>query len=121
MKFIHGQKILANALIVFGSSFVAGFIIGFAAAAAHLDPQPKNTLLILFGWLATLVGFVIVGLRTPREVYWGSLSCTAVVVWILSLIQLAFGSTVLQWALSIIMIMVMMGVGGGLALLLKRS
>ncbi len=97
-------------------TFLGGFVIGFVWSFFKLEPSVYREALALSNLVFGSVGFLIVGLLN-RMGRWRHLLQVAFLSWIGSLINLAFGMNLAHWALGLIFILIIMGIGGGVAAL----
>ncbi|HLY58550.1 MAG TPA: hypothetical protein VKS60_23510 [Stellaceae bacterium] len=113
--------ILRDVLIIFGLTFLSGFVVGFLFAFRGASGTPAYAVALgLSNLVFGTVGFVISGCLAPPG-RWRHLLLVAVGVWLLSLANVAFmGVPFLQWAFLVIPIAIIMGVGGGLSYLFRR-
>jgi len=110
---IDWKRVLIDSTIVFLSSVVTGFISGLLVAALHLSDQGALIILIL-NPLAIMAAFAYASARIP-EYPWKHLFLVAVVVWLISVIQPLVGAfSYMDWLISIVIIIVLMGIGGAI-------
>ncbi len=114
------KPILRDVLIVLGLTFLGGFVVGFTAGVTG-RPTPLAAIALANLVFGTL-GFAIVGClnATPASERFQHLSQVAVGVWLCSLVNVAFGVTILQWFTAGGLILFLMGLGGGISLLIAR-
>jgi FtsH-binding integral membrane protein len=111
------KTVLRDVAIIFGLTLIGGVIVGVA-----LDSEQNKTVAlavstILFG----IIGFCISGALIKVNRF-NHLLKVAIGFWILGIVNVLFGkSTIIQWASSIIVILILMGIGGGLSYLFSRS
>ena len=105
--------------IVFVLTFLGGLVVGFTTSLTGAEVNILAVALsnIVFG----TVGFTISGciVKTSR---FRHLFQVALGVWLLSLINVALGLVdIQQWLVSILSVLLMMGMGGGLSYLFVRA
>lgn len=115
---IRWLPVLRDVLIVFASTFIGGFLVGFLAALLHWDSETYAVTLGLTNILFGSIGFLIAGLLVTRD-RWAHLCHVGFASWLLSLVNLAFGVSLIQWLFAIVFIAVMMAIGGGMAALIR--
>ena len=115
------RKILIDALIVWSLTFFGGFVVGFILSAIGItDPAIKTALLAISNITWAIIGFFIVGIRNTEK-YWIHLSIVTVLVWLSGFLNLLFGSSLLNIVIGIFLLFVLMLIGGGLGLLIRRN
>ena len=113
--------ILIDALIVYGLSFLGGFLGSILLRASKINNSELYVALLgISGGIAISLGFFIVGMRT-NEKYWWHLSLVALCTWLGGLLNLLNSGNFYNWFFSIILIFFCMVVGGGLRLLIPRK
>ena len=106
---IRWQSVVRDVLIIFGLTFIGGFIIGFMSAVSggSVNQAYLGLSNIFFG----TVGFAIsyVWTKTHRMPH---LFAVAGGTWILSIINVFFGyGTIITWIFALIPVLLMMGLG----------
>ncbi|MEM8779305.1 MAG: hypothetical protein AAGF26_10625 [Cyanobacteria bacterium P01_G01_bin.49] len=113
--------ILRNSVIVLGLTALGGFIIGIASTSSP-GGIPLAALAVS-NLLFSIVGFFICGCITTQE-RWKYLSYTAIVVWLISFVNLFFmGSAVNvgHWLIGLPLTFILMLIGGGISTLFVKS
>jgi len=111
--------VLRDVAIFFALTFFGGFVVGVICAML----QVPSSIVALAGanLITSTIGFFIAGLLTTRR-RWQHLGIVAVGAWATGLVNVAFGGTsVGHWMGSIVFIFATMGIGGGLASLLRKA
>ena len=109
--------VIRDVLIIFVLTAVGGFLIGFFSAQAGIS---ASVALVGMSNIATsVIGFAISGALTRADRL-RHLLVVALGVWLLSLVNLAIGVSVVQWILGGLVILLACGIGGGIAALLFR-
>lgn len=116
---INPLHVIRDVVIIFILTALGGFILGIATRTI----PDKNLVMIALGIsniIFTTIGFVIAGcLKVVHR--WLHLFIVALCLWLLGLINVFFFNfSMLEWALGFIAILVAMGIGGGIASLLRR-
>lgn len=109
--------------------FVIGFAVGFVGGTTGASAATVDTILILlvliFGTIVAIIAFLIIGLRVDTATRWQHLVYVALGTVILTLfVNSLFGAQALTPAaiiLALIQTFFAMGVGGGLAMLLRPN
>ncbi len=115
---LNWKLVALHALIVFALTILGGFSVGFITSISG-TPAPL-TVLAITNLVFASAGFAYAAYKT-REKRWAHLSAVALVLWIFSLMNLVLGfATFLEWALSLIVILVFMLVGGGTGILIEK-
>jgi len=116
---IRWLVVLRDVAIVFGLTFVGGFVIGVVGG---LRGEPVNVLVLGVSNLITAtIGFSIVGSLT-REKRWAHLAVVAVGAWLTGLANVALGTTnIFQWVAGIFFVAATMGVGGAISCLIRKN
>lgn len=113
-----GKQILTGVALVYGFTFVGGFLIGVVAAASGIPAPLAMVGLMISNLTLSVVAFCIAGalIKTDR---FKTLLVVALICWLLSALNMSFipTFTVLQWAFSVVFILITMGVGGALSYL----
>jgi hypothetical protein len=115
MNNINWMAVLRNVAIVFGLTFVAGFIVGLIS---QIQKAPLNLpLLGLVNIFMITLGFFICGCLTPVK-RWPTLLLTVVGVWLASIMNIFLGAaTVPTWIASFFVCGIFALLGGGLSTL----
>jgi hypothetical protein len=115
---VNVKAVVRDVLIIMGLTFLAGFVIGLTGVARG----PNAVLAMAAGNLVfMIVGFTISGAlaRTRR---FNHLLWVALGVWLASIINvLFFGATIIQWFMSVVVILALMGIGGLLSYAFVRN
>ena len=114
---IQPGPILRDTAILWGLTFVGGFIIGVAGIA---NSARGTMAIVISNMVLGTIGFVIAGCLAPGN-RWPHLAMVAFGLWLAGLLNLMFGISILQWAVSIVFIGIMMVVGGALSYAFKRD
>lgn len=122
MKRMHlnWRLIGIHALIIFALTVAGGFIVGFIGG--FIGSTMPIYLLALSNLIAASGGFAYSAYKV-REKRWAHLGTVALVLWLMSLINLILGfATLVEWMLSLIAIILFMVIGGGVgSLIAKRA
>ncbi len=107
--------------IVILLSFVGGFIGGFVLGVARInEPEVVTIVIAVISIVTTIAGFWIVGClnkEAPKERF-SYLGYVGISVWLFGLINILVGlSSITQWVLSVIFVLICLAIGGGLSLL----
>jgi len=109
------KELSRDAFIVLGLTFLGGFIVGISGQGQdHLLAVAISNLIF------STLGFFIAGCLNKSNRF-KHLSKVVLIVWVVSLVNLLFGITPLQWLSSIIFLFITMGIGGGLSLLFVKQ
>ncbi len=112
---INTKALVRDAVIVFGLTFLGGFVVGFA------NPGADNTVAIaLSDFIFASLGFFIAGCLTKVSRF-NHLSKVVLAVWLISALNMFIGATPIQWVFGLIVLFVTMGIGGGLSLLAVKA
>lgn len=113
------KAIVRDVVIIWLLTAIGGFILGVAisitgrSAVAMVAVGLSN---IFFG----IIGFCISGCMI-KDQRWNHLIIVALFVWLTSIINILFRSiSLIQWLISIIVILIMMAAGGGLSFIFKK-
>ena len=112
------KQILTGVALVYGFTFIGGFIIGVAAAASGLPAPVAMVGVMASNLVLSVVAFCIAGVLIKTERFKGLL-VVALICWLLSALNMSLipTFTVLQRAFGIVFILATMGAGGGLSYL----
>lgn len=113
------KLILRDVAIIFGLTFVGGFVIGVLGAILSIPEQTAPLLIGLSNIVLGIIGFTIAGTSNPPQ-RWKHLLLVALCLWPLGLLNLLAGVTFVQWIFSIIVILFMMAVGGVISMAVSR-
>ena len=105
--------------IVFVLTFLGGLVVGFTSSLTGVEVNILAIALsnIVFGTVGFTISGCIVKTNRFRHLYQVALG-----VWLLSFINVAFGMVDIQrWLVSILSVLLMMGMGGGLSYLFVRT
>ena len=105
--------------IVFVLTFLGGLVVGFTTSLMGAEVNILAIALsnIIFGTVGFTISGCIVKTNRFKHLYQVALG-----VWLLSLINVAFGMVdIQQWLVSILSVLLMMGMGGGLSYLFVRT
>jgi len=112
--FMAWKAIIRDVFIVYVMTFIAGFVLGFMGVAS---PATLSLATLIFG----TIGFAISGCLAKVNRF-SHLIKVAFGLWLVSLSNIfILGTTVSQWLLSAIIILIMMGAGGGISFLFVRN
>lgn len=115
---IRPWRVLRHVGITYGLSLLGGFVIGIIGA---MKEQPASMIAIaVSNILCSVAGFTLAGYFTPEK-RWPHLFLVAGGLWLTGLVNLAIGFSFAQWLASGVIVVVAMGIGGGLAALLKKK
>jgi hypothetical protein len=109
-------KLLRDTLIVYGLTFLSGFVVGAAAGPAGLDQPSMQIAIALANIVFGIVGFTIVGAMTKTQRF-KYMTKVVFLLWAVNLMNLLMGGTLLRWFLGLPFLFAIMGVGGALSLL----
>ncbi len=112
---------IRDVAIVILLSFVGGFIGGFVLGVAKInEPEVMTLVIAVISIVSTVAGFWIVGClnkEAPKERF-SYLGYVGISVWLFGLINILIGlSSITQWVLSVIFVLICLAIGGGLSLL----
>lgn len=115
---IDWKRVLIDAAIVFGLTFIAGFVIGFVAAV--LGGAAPPALIGLSDMLFVIVGFAYVAYRTNGRRF-QHLALVALGVWLFSIINPLLGIISLPaWIFAIVPTFIFMFIGAGVGIGLRH-
>jgi hypothetical protein len=114
---LRAIAILKDVGIVFGLTFVGGFVIGFVGAIAGV--LISTPILALVNFVLATIGFMIAGLRAPQGNRWPHLMLVAAGVWLGGLVNVPLGVPVVVWALGIVVVAITMALGGAISMAIK--
>ena len=120
MRNSTAMLVLKHAAIIFALTLVAGFLVGFFAALAHIEPAAQKPWFIGGEWIISVAGFSWVAITHPsrRSLH---LSFVATVYWLLCAFGIALETdSALGWLLSSIKIAVQALLGLLLSFLFLR-
>jgi len=109
---VRWKAFFRDVAIIFGLTLFSGFLIGLAGG----EGGRRVLAIALSNLIFSTIGFLISGCLTKVN-RWRHLATVVAGVWILGLINLLFGVTPIQWALSIVFIVLTAAVGGALSFL----
>ncbi|HWN07931.1 MAG TPA: hypothetical protein VNO50_01355 [Pyrinomonadaceae bacterium] len=112
------RQILIGVALVYGFTFVGGFIVGVVASTGGIPAPLAIVGVMISNLILSVLAFCIAGVLIKTERF-KSLLVVAVICWLLSALNMSFipEFTVIQWAFSLVFILVTMGAGGGLSFL----
>ncbi len=113
------KGVARDVAIVFVLTFLGGLVVGFTSSLTGAEINILAVALsnIVFGTVGFAISGCIVKLNRFKHLYQVALG-----VWLLSLINVALGVVnVQQWLVSILSVLLMMGLGGGLSYLFVRT
>ena len=115
------KVVIRDTFIVWCFTALGGLTIGFAFGLVGAVSSPKLPVALAFSnILFGIVGFTIVGVLTKTKRFRHLLVVTAT-AWLTSLLNVGlFGATLTQWALSLVLLVLIMLLGGALSFLLVR-
>ena len=115
---IRYGAVVRDVLIVWLLTSIGGFVVGLAVGTTQ---SPRFMLAVAASnILLGTVAFIIVGCLAG-EGRWKHLAVVALLVWLIGVVNLAFGVTLVQWFFGFIPLAVVMGLGGGIAHLIRRK
>ena len=99
------KQILTGVALVYGFTFIGGFIIGVAAAASGLPAPVAMVGVMASNLVLSVVAFCIAGVLIKTERFKGLL-VVALICWLLSALNMSLipTFTVLQWAFGLVFI-----------------
>ena len=107
------KTIVRDVLIIFVLTFIGGFIVGISLGANGIKGTSGLIAIGLANILLSAVGFCISGALAKTDRF-KHLFKVAIALWLASTINLIWmESNIVQWASSIIPILIAMGIGGG--------
>jgi hypothetical protein len=118
-EFLRPGRIIADIGIIFGLTFLGGFVVGFVSAFSYGVSAPMLALGASNLVLGT-IGFILSGMRAPAGNRWPHLLWVALGVWILGLINVLFGLNIGAWIASAAGVAMTMGIGGAISMAIKR-
>ena len=116
---IEWKGLARDVAIVFVLTFLGGLVVGFTTSMVGAEVNVAAIALsnIVFGTVGFTISGCIVKINRFKHLYQVALG-----VWLLSLINVAFGLVdIQQWLVSILSVLLMMGMGGGLSYLFVRT
>lgn len=115
---IRFLALLRDTAIIMGLTFLGGFILGVVFALAKVDSERMVWAMAASNMIWGTAGFFIAAMLT-RQNRWAHLWQVSLAVWVLSLMNvLIMGATLAQWVGGLVFILLMMGIGGGIASLI---
>ena len=118
---VHFGRVIRDVILVWVLTAVGGFLAGIAARGSQLDAREFKLALLFSNLLFGTIAFTIIGCLAPPG-RWRHLGIVALGTWITNLINvLFFGVTIPQWTAGSILIILVMGNGGAVSYILKRS
>jgi len=116
---VNWKLVARDTLILWCFTALGGMVVGFALGLMGAAQSPKAMIAIGFSNLVLgIVGFAIVGALAKANRFRHLLVVT-IAVWITSLVNVPiFGVGIGHWALSLLFLLLIMLVGGGISLLL---
>lgn len=117
---IRPLRLVRDVAIILALSAHYGLITGMTTAEVGGVGTAVMTL-ALTNMFSMLVGFFIASYLTPER-RWTHLGALALATWLVGLFNVAFfGVTLADWMGSLLFILILMGLGGGMATLLSRQ
>jgi FtsH-binding integral membrane protein len=113
--------ILRDIAIVFVLTFFGGCMVGSLSATRGHEGPPSVLLLAASNLALGTIGFTLSGVMAPPSNRWLHLTWVAFGAWLTGLINVVMGMPVMQWAVGILFVMAMMGVGGLLSMLFRPT
>ncbi len=116
---IEWKGVARDVAIVFVLTFLGGLVVGFTSSLTGGEVNVLAIALsnIIFGTVGFTISGCIVKINRFRHLYQVALG-----VWLLSLVNVALGLVdIQQWLVSILSVLLMMGMGGGLSYLFVRT
>lgn len=110
------KVIIRDAAIVFVLTFLGGFIVGVSAT----NEENGALGLILSNIIFSIMGFCISGALAKVNRF-KHLIKVALLVWLLSTINLLVGVSFTSWLISIVAVFIFMGLGGLLSFIFVRA
>jgi FtsH-binding integral membrane protein len=111
--------ILRDVAIVFVLTFLGGCIVGSFGAMSGHEGRPSILLLAALNLVLGTIGFTLSGVMAPPSNRWLHLTWVALGAWLTGLINVVMGMPFMQWAVGIIFVMAMMGLGGVISMLIR--
>ena len=109
--------IIRDIALLWVLTLAGGFIAGFASAGSDLSRRAMA--IAISNVLFSIIGFVVVGCLVGGR-RWKHLLVVTVILWLTSLINLIFGIGLRQWLISLPVLLILMGIGGGISYLFRR-
>jgi len=114
---LRPAAIIRDVALLWVLTLAGGFVAGVAAPPT--DPSRRMMAIAISNVLFSLIGFVLVGyLAGARR--WMQLLVVTVILWFTSLINLLFGLKFFGWLMSLPVLLILMGIGGGISYLFRR-
>jgi hypothetical protein len=118
MKGMSFGAIARDVGILWGLTLAGGFLVG-VSGIRRSDP-------LLYGYvneastvLLCTVGFTIVGCLVGGR-RWKHLFTVTAVLWITSVVNLFFGTSLVQWLLQLLILFIFMGFGGAISYIFRQ-
>jgi hypothetical protein len=119
MMSVHWIAVVRDVAIVFGITFLGGFIVGFAASLSGGEVSTLALAVsnIIFGTAGFTISGCLAKIHRFRHLFG-----VAAGAWVVSLVNVALGAVTLQiWAASLLTILAMMGLGGAVSFLFVKA
>lgn len=118
---ISWRNVIRDTLIMFGLTFSGGFVFGFFGQILGLGWSFMLPIINISTIVLTVVGFTISG-AIAKEERFKHLFLVAIGFWITGLNNVLFGfASMITWFISIILILVLMGIGGAMSFIFVPS
>jgi len=117
---IHWLLVLRDVAIVFGLTFLGGFVVGFTVSVLRRSGSNYLYAIVVSNLLLGTLGFVISGCLAPPN-RWRHLLLVAFGVWLTGLINVVIAHVSIgQWVGSLLAVALMAGVGGAISYVFKK-
>jgi len=110
--------IARDVVILWVLTFAGGFVVGVATVGGH-DPVHRALAIAISNTILSIIGFTIVG-SLATQARWKQLFIVAIILWITSLANLAFGIPLRSWIVGLPFTLILMAVGGGISYLFRK-
>ena len=111
------KMIIRDTALIWGLTAIGGFIIGFFGRLYNLDIRTFYFALSISNVILLIVGFCISASLTPKDRF-SHIFYVAFAIWLVGALNIFFvGLTFFDWAMSIFLIFLTMGIGGGISYL----
>jgi hypothetical protein len=115
-------KVLRNAAITIGLSFLGGLFVGMARGVGGFSADGYMFLIAVSNLLSCTLGGVISGLSVPREAVVRHLQAVGLLVWLFGLVNVAMGITnFIGFLISSVFVAACLALGGWIARLILDS
>lgn len=114
------KELARDVAILWVLTLIGGFFVGFFGRLGAWSAGGTQMAIALSNFVLGTIGFTISGCLVGGQ-RWKHLRNVMLCVWVTGLINLLVGVTLIQWALSLIVLTIIMLTGGGISHLLRRD